>query len=428
MFEKISLKLVKKPLAFLLALVLIAGLMPVTAFGDEGGGSGSSGVSGTASVRIEANGFGTYGTTGGKGTVLDYTTVDLSTLNSGFKAIDVVNKALGEKSLGRAQGITNNFGTLYTTFGGISGANGESWVFFLNDNLASAGLGGQAIGDKDRIVLMLTGYDNNWNQSTDYSYFKYSRAVPSLSWGHPCAEVTFQLLKKKHLGWDTVANANKWQVDPVAGASISVNGGPAYTPGGSPAVTDSDGFVTIQVVKYMATAGIHPFDITADIEGSTKALCRVSMDYDGTNAPTVSVDGEDFADTSLKSLTLKLTDEGSNFGLINGLPYGGGRGLKVTPSVSTVSLGAVTNDNSASIESVSYQSETDVLPGAFNITDSNATATLKDGRNTFKVTVKNGEARRTYTLVILKEAASQNIPSDVASLIDGLRTELGYQL
>jgi hypothetical protein len=419
----------KQVLSFILVLAMVFGSLGLTGWGTDeayaAGGAGSSTYTieddtNAATVRIEGNGFGADGTNTGIGTVMANTMVDLGTLSSGYKAIDVVNAALASRELPAAVGS----GGFYTAFGGVSGVSGKNWIFMLNDEAAS-GLGSQEISSGDDIVLMLTGSSPapDYFNTTDYAYFRivnseHNDVIDLGAYGKfPYGEVTLKLLSKTQIGTDDLWNP-VWNVTPVGSTDIYTNGEQAYTPADAEAVTDySSG--TVAITLWGGTsAGTYYFDITATVDGATSAYCRAKMVYDGTNPPALTFSVPSAVDTTLDTLTLTFPGGAA----ISGLPYVGAGGMSVSNSIESVSLAASENDVSATIEAT-YKDADDEYSSSYTLGDS---VNLAVGANTFRLVVTNGEESQTHTLIITRQPAGvRNIPNEVAAVINGVKAVTG---
>jgi hypothetical protein len=365
-------------------------------------------------VRIEGNGFGTDGTHSDIGTVLKNTMVNLDTLPLGYKAINVVNAALTKNGLTTAAGS----GGFYNSFGGVSGASGQYWRFMLNDE-AGSGLDSQAISAGDDIVLMLTGSSPapDYFDTTSYIYFKTVSSSSNVKYGYAYGEVTLKLYSKTQIGVDASWNPT-WSVTPVANAPIYSNESQAWTPDNDSAVTDAENGVSTITLWGGQNAGTYYFDISATVDGATSAYCRAKMVYDGVNAPTLSFSAPSANDTTLSALTLTFPGAAAS----NGLSYVGTSGMHVENAVQSVTLAATVNDSNATI-TATYKDADDTVASTYTLGES---TDLAIGENTFKLTVTNGADTQIHTLVIMRKAAeTRNIPNEVASVINGVKTVTG---
>lgn len=366
-----------------------------------------------ATVRIEGNGFGADGTDNNINTVLDNTMVNLDTLDAEYKAIDVVNAALTASDLTEAEKGTSG---MHTTFGGVSGENGEGWAFILNDEIASDGLDGQVIFAGDDIVLMLTGSDDNYYMTTEFSCFKTVSASSDVQGGYPYGEVSLALYSKRQIGCEDPV----WDVSPVTNTPIYSNGNQASTPNGyRDAVTDNENGMATITLWGGAAAGTYYFDITATVEGATSAYCRATMVYDGVNAPVLTFSAPSAKDTTLSELVLNFPEAAAT----NGLSYVGENGMSVGSGIESLNIYATSNAMSARINAT-YKAAGNSEALGYTLGQN---VDLAVGENTFKLVVTNNTDTQIHTLIVVREAEeARDIPAEVSSLINGVKGVKGW--
>ena len=396
----------KRSMAFILMLAMV-----ITSLGISGWGVdqvyADEEPDNYATVRIEGNGFGTDGTKNKIKTVLNNTMINLDTLDIGYKAIDVVNAALTANGLPEAEKATSG---MHTTFGGISGENDEGWAFMLNDESASLGLDDQDIVADDDIVLMLTGRDDDFLMTTEFSYFKTVSSLSDVKWDSPYGEVTLALYSKKQIGWTDPI----WDVSPVTNTSIYANGSQAWTPNNVLAATDNENGIVTITLWGGAEAGVYYFDITATVDGATSAYCRAKMVYDGKNAPILTFSAPSANDTTLSDLILDFPEAAPT----NGLSYVGENGMSVGNSTESLAVYATANAIAVRIDAT-YKNAENSVASEYTLGENVALAV---GENIFKLIITNGTDTQIHTLIISRESSvSRDIPAEVSSLIDGLK-------
>lgn len=400
----------RRILSALLAAVVVLAALPAVGFAG-----GDHLPVKYATVRIEANGFGTDGTENNIGTVLEYTVVDLSKLTddgTGYKAIDVVNKALSDN--GKAEAAEHpDYEGFYTAFDGVYGQSGESWGFMLNNESATVGLNNPTIEHGDEIVLMLTKYDSSLDLvTTGYAYFRITSFKSEINSDYgvdiPYAEVTLALKNvKQGVGWT-------WNPENAINVDIYSNGSQAWTPESSPATTDSDNGMGTITLWGGTDPGTYTFDITAEISGSTSAFCRATMVCDGTNPPELYFSAPQSEDTTLSSLTVIFSGAAPSDGLL----YVGGKDLEVPSTVGNVAVSAVAKSRKANITATYKRADAESAADY----EFNDEVDLAVGQNTFKLTVTNGEDMLTYTLHIVRstEEPDSNITAGVEEVLNGI--------
>lgn len=388
----------RKGLAFLLAGLMVLGSFP---------GSLLAAQETTASLRIEANGLGEDGKETGITRVLPYTEVDLSSLTKPEpKVIDLVNQALDSQDLSQGQGQEG----YYTVFADVYGKEGADWRFMINDQPASLGLDDQPINDQDRVLLYLSESDKSWNPTTDYSFFKIGQRKTDIKEDTPYAQVSLRLYVKEQIGFDSKAI---FDLRPATGLKIYTNGKQAWTPDSELAQTDDlNGMVTI-TLRGKKQAGSYDFDITADIAGASPAHCRIRMDYDGQNAPTLSYQLAAVQDTSLTTVKATFPSLGEK----DLTSYLDGRAYKVKDSITSVSLEAQASQNTSTIEMVYGRED-----GPKESYTQSQSLDLKPGLNNFEILVKNQGDQQVYRLIIerLGEKKGDLSPA-VNALLAGLK-------
>lgn len=400
----------RRILSALLAAVLVFAALPAVGFAEDNPLPAQY-----ATVRIEANGFGKRSEETSIGTVLGYTVVDLSKLDAGsgdIKAIDVVNKALSDKSLAPAAGS----GGFYTAFDGVFGESGTWWQFMLNHDGAMQGLDDQSISSSDEIVLMLTGSDQNWLATTGYAHFRIIHSTSDIQWGFPYGEVTLALKNvKQSADWS-------WQADSACGIDIKLNGNDAWTPSNSPAKTDSTYGMSTITLWGDKSAGAYYFDITADVEGSTRAFCRATMVYDGTNPPELFFSAPQGKDTTLKVLELTFP-EVAEAAPSDALLFVGTTGFEVKNEVESVQLAVTANSDDATI-AATYQSADDADETPYT---RGSSVGLAVGSNVFKIAVTNGEDVQIHTLTIVRKGteSERDLSAEACQVMDGIITYMG---
>jgi hypothetical protein len=365
-------------------------------------------------VRIEGNGYGTDGINDNIKEVIQSTVVNLSELGPAPTALDAVNYALQSNNI--YEEVSPGW---LETVGGVSAMDdsGASWMFMYNDEHSSTTLNQTNISNGDNIVLCLAVYDLTTDTyTTDYQYFKVIGYSSDVNGGSAYGEVTLALYNKKNIGRDSDYNI-MWDITPVGNATIYVNKNQAYTPDGDWAVTDSmSGLATI-TLRGGTSAGIYNFDIGSMVEGSTNAYCRVTMIYDGSNAPVLLFSQPSAADTSLATVDLSLNEEEP----IDALPYINKDGLIVNYAVDTARVSATPKDSNASIEAM-FKGAGDADFSAYDLEEGESVS-LAVGKNIFRFIVTNNEHEQDYTLVITrKDSNVGDISEDVNAVINGVKS------
>jgi hypothetical protein len=368
-------------------------------------------------VRIEGNGYGTDGTNNNIEEVIDSTVVHLSDLGDAPTALDALNEAL------QMNGITEKVEDgLITEIGGVYAMPGSnaSWLLMHNDESVSDSVGNTMISAGDNIVICLSVFDDTWKSTTDYRYFRVINHSSDIKNGYAYGEVTLVLYNKKDMGWGEEGTI--WEVTKVDGAAIYTNGIQAYTPDGTPAVTDSlNGAATITLWGG-DSAGTYYFDIRSSATEVTNAYCRATMIYDGENEPTIILSQPSTADTSLRTMDAFFNEGGRT----NALPYVNGDGITVNHEVETVIVEATAVDGGAEV-TASYKAADDNDFSPYDLGEYKK-VNLDLGNNIFRITVTNGTDVQIHSLIITRENENvRDIPGEVEEVIEGVKNVKGYQ-
>jgi len=389
-----------KPLALLLAIIMVFGLLPATAMADDPE---------YVSVRIEGSGYGTTdGTDMGIGTILEHTVVNLDDLDAPT-AYEAIKRALEMRGLETAVLSASH---APVSFNGVSAYSGYDWNFIYNDAGATNGIYTQTVAENGSIVMYLTADWDSGNYCKDpyYSFFT-KKTLSFQNYGYPYVEASLTLKR--------LILADDWSAgfEPVGGASVTVSTSAentlSYT---CDAATDAEN----GTLSFSCWAeGEYVISAVKTVSGKntiSRPYCKITVTSTGATVSTYS----NAADTTLSALSLTCPDTAT----ASALPYVGTDGMTVNNAVDTAAVTATASDAaSGATLTATFKAAGESTPSAYTPGDS---AALAVGANTFKFTVTNDTDTQIHTLIITREAATvRNIPAEVAAVIGGVRTVMG---
>jgi hypothetical protein len=335
------------------------------------------------------------------GTVLPETTLGLAQFAPGgaVTALQAIEAALGQSG-----GVEYENAYSFVTVGGVAMPRDgrHYWAFYVNDRAASAGISDLEIHAGDRIVLYLTSFDEFYNESPLYSYFKVTDVRFDNS-GYPFASVRLGFYTTDWMG----------AVVPITNAAVKYDS--IY--GALSEITDSvNGHASFDIYPY-ETNGDSVFDFYSDETRFSRPFCRVTVATDSTGQITsVRSSQPASSDTGLRAFTLAFPNlpAQSMLSSIGDTPITVG-------DVAGVTLSAVVND-SAAVAALRYRT----AGGSFTAVGNPAPSfsdiwlPLGDGENTIELTVTNGNDSEINMLTLIKGANSGDAAQTVHEVINGI--------
>jgi hypothetical protein len=332
---------------------------------------------------------------------LPETKVELAgfTGEGGVTALQVINAALGERG---SVEYENSYS--FVTVGGVAmPRDGKHyWAFYINDKSASSGIGDLKVRVGDRVVLYLTSFDEFYNESPLYSYFKVTDSRFDNS-GYPYASV--------RLGFCT----SDWTgaVIPITNAAVkydSIYGVMSET-------TDRvNGYASFDLYPY-EIGGDSIFDFYSDDIRFSRPFCRVTVSTDSTGKiNSVSSSQPISSDTGLRAFALAFPDlpAKSMLSSIGDTPVTVG-------NVAGVTLSAAVNSSDAKAV-LRYRP----VGGEFTAVGSPASSfsdvwlPLENGENTIELTVSNANDREINVLTLIKGTDSGDAAEKVRETISSI--------